>query len=106
MSIKGRLLGAIVDGVGLSAGRDLYDKAKKKIAEELGEEEPADPALAAAREKERARAAAKADKERLAEEKRLEKERLAADKARKAEAARREKQVDQELAALKKKLSR
>ncbi len=37
MSIKGRLLGAIVDGVGLSAGRDLYDKAKQKLAEELGE---------------------------------------------------------------------
>jgi hypothetical protein len=105
MSIKGRLFGAIVDGAGLSAGRDLYDKAKQKLAEELGEE-PADPALAAVVDKERARAAAKAEKERLAEEKRLDKERLAAERARLAEAARREKQVEQELVALKKKLGR
>lgn len=104
--MKSRLFGAIVDGVGLAAGRDLFEKAKQKLAEELGEEEPTDPAEAAALEKKRAAAAAQAEKERLAQARKAEKERVAADKARRAEAVRKEKQVDAELAALKRKLGR
>jgi hypothetical protein len=103
MSIKGKLIGAIVDGVGLSAGRDLYEQAKKKIADELREENPEEVAL---REKEEARAAAAADEERVAEEKRRAKERAQAAKAAKAEAARKEKAIDRELAALKKQLGK
>lgn len=94
-----------MDGVGLAAGRDLYDKAKKAIAEELGLE-PSDPKVAAELEKQRAAAAAKDEKERAAAAKQAEKDRIAAEKARRVEAVRREKVVDQELAALKRKLGK
>lgn len=86
-----RLIGSIVDGIGLAAGRDLYEKAKKRALEELSDEPP-DP---------------EAEKKRLEE---AEKARAAEEAARrKAEAKaekRREKQVDRELAALKRKLGR
>jgi hypothetical protein len=88
-----RLLGAIVDGVGLSAGRDLYQKAKEAIA--APDAEVADP-----------EAAARAEKERAAEERRAEKARVKAEKLRVAETAAREKKIEQELAALKRKLGK
>ncbi|MBI2895670.1 MAG: hypothetical protein HYY06_19085 [Deltaproteobacteria bacterium] len=89
-----RLLGSIVDGIGLAAGRDLYEKAKKRALEELSDEPP-DP---------------EAEKARLEEERRAEKARAAAEEERhRAEAKRAkkmEKQVDKELAALKRKLKK
>ena len=89
-----RLLGAIIDGVGLEAGRRLFDEAAEKVANEL-DLPPEDPQA----EK---KAAAEAEKARKAAEKQAVQARKAAAKA----AAQRDKQVDRELAALKKKLGR
>lgn len=104
--MKRRLFGALLDGVGLAAGRDLYEKAKERLAEELGDEEPTDPAERAALEKKRAAQAKLAEKERLAQARQAEKERLAEVKRAEKERRRREQEVDAELAALKRKLGR
>jgi hypothetical protein len=82
-----RLFGAIVTGVGLRAGEDIYEEGKKRVKEELDrlpkEKTPRQLAKAA-------RAAEKA--------------RARADEARATAAKDRERTAEAELAALKKKM--
>jgi len=89
-----RLLGAIIDGVGLEAGRKLFDEAAERVAKEL-DLPPEDPKAAK-------KAAAEAEKARKAAEQEVARAKKAAQKA----AAQRDKQVERDLAALKKKLGR
>jgi hypothetical protein len=85
-----RLIGAIVDGFGLAAGKKLFDDAAAEITEEA-----LDPREAAQRERERAAAAKRAEKE----AKQRAKEQAAAKKRSDAE-------IDAELAALKKRMGK
>jgi hypothetical protein len=95
-----RLFGSIVDGFGLAAGKKLFDEAVEEL---VGEEDPAqakkrlaaEAAELKQKEKERAAAAKKA----AADQKRKEKELAAAAKKAAAE-------IDDELAALKRKLGK
>jgi hypothetical protein len=87
-----RLLDAVIAGAGLSAGADLYRKAKKAIEDDLPKEETAEER--AAREKAEAKAREKA----RATAKKAEAERVRAE----AKTAR---EVDRELAALKKRMA-
>jgi hypothetical protein len=97
MSIKKRLSDAALFGFGTAAGQALFDRAKRELFGDEEDEEALDP-----KEKEkRAKAAAK-EAERLAKEEAKQRAREAEEK-RKAK-AKLERDVDDELAALKKKL--
>lgn len=95
-----RLLGSIVDGFGLAAGKKLFDEA---VDELVGDEDPAaaKKRLAAeiAQKKQKDRERVAAEKQAAAEKKRQDKERAAAEKRHAAE-------IDAELALLKRKLGK
>jgi hypothetical protein len=86
-----RLVDAVIAGIGLSAGKDLYDKMKKELVE--GEPAPETAEQKKAREKAEAKARVEA---RLASER--------AAKERAASEARTAREIDSELAALKKRV--
>ena len=95
MSIKKRLTDAALYGFGAAAGQALFDRAKRELLGDDEEEEkelPVDPKVDPKEEAKRAKAAAQ-EAERLAKERR---------KAR----AKLERDVDDELAALKKKMKK
>jgi hypothetical protein len=92
-----RLINAVVHGFGLAAGKKLFDDALEDFG---GESPPAKSAEElAADEKRAAKARAQEDKQRAARAKRDAKERASAAKKAAAE-------VDDELAALKKRLGK
>jgi hypothetical protein len=84
-----RLFGAIIQGIGWSAGRDIYEEGKKKVRQELDR-----------------LPAPKTPKQLAKEAQAAEKARVAADKERAAAAQRREKAAEDALAALKRKMGR
>jgi hypothetical protein len=84
-----RLFGAILQGIGWSAGKDIYKQGKKKLRQELAHL----PKDATPRQVAKAARAA-------------EKARRAAEKERAAAARKREKAVEEELAALKRRMAR
>lgn len=89
----GKLLGAIIDGVGLSAGRDLYGRAKRAIEAEEPPPPTAEELAAQRKADERAREQARKAAEKAAREKQ------AAD-------ARTAREIESELAALKKRVAK
>jgi hypothetical protein len=89
-----KLFGAVVDGFGHTAGKVLFDQAVRRAKDEL--REPT--------EEERAAEEAKAKEAALKEEKRLAKEAEKAERERVKAAAKASAEIDEELAALKKKL--
>jgi hypothetical protein len=91
-----RLLGAIVDGFGLTAGKKLFDEAVDDL---VGDEDPAKAA-------ERAKREAETEKQRAAEAKRAAAEAKKREKDRAAEAKRAAAEIDRELAAMKKRIGR
>lgn len=100
-----RLVDAIIFGFGASAGKDLYDGAKEEAKDEatLTEAERREARI-------RAEAARIRAEERAVDEAKEARRRAAADKAaeeaRRKAAAAREAEIDDELAALKKKLGK
>ena len=97
MSIKKRLSDAALYGFGSAAGQALFERAKRELFGDEEDEEALDP-----KEKEKRDKAAAKEAERLAKEEEKARAREAEEK-RKAK-ARFEREVDDDLAALKKKL--
>lgn len=89
-----RLVDAVIAGIGLSAGKELYDKVKKELVDDEPEPVPETSEQKKAREKAEAKAR---------DEARLAAERAARERAAKEAATARE--IDSELAALKKRVA-
>lgn len=99
MTIKKRLSEAALFGFGSAAGQALFERAKRELFGDEEDEEELDP-----KERERRAKAAAKEAERLAKEDAKQRAREAEEK--KKAKAKLEREVDDELAALKKKLGK